>query len=59
MLICCNNVAEVDGDAWLESLKRSAAKAGREVRSAEWIVPDEDFPSSDGKPPLKIVLLDV
>ncbi|AOZ50927.1 class I SAM-dependent rRNA methyltransferase [Chromobacterium vaccinii] len=59
MLVCCNNVAEVDGDAWLESLKRSAAKAGREVRAAEWIVPDEDFPSIDGKPPLKIVLLSV
>ncbi|WP_440029302.1 class I SAM-dependent rRNA methyltransferase [Chromobacterium amazonense] len=59
MLICCNNVAEVDGNAWLESLKRSAAKAGREVRAAEWVAPDADFPSTDGKHPLKIVLLSV
>ncbi|OHX12303.1 SAM-dependent methyltransferase [Chromobacterium sphagni] len=59
MLVCCNNVAEVDAEAWLDSLKRSAAKAGREVRSAEWIVPDADFPSADGKHPLKIALLHV
>ncbi|KUM02291.1 class I SAM-dependent methyltransferase [Chromobacterium subtsugae] len=58
-LICCNNVAEVNGETWLEALKRSAAKAGREVRAAEWIAPDADFPSADGKPPLKIVLLHV
>lgn len=58
-LICCNNVAQVDGDAWLEALTRSAAKAGREVRAAEWITPDADFPSPDGKHPLKIVALSV
>ncbi|MDF0604538.1 class I SAM-dependent methyltransferase [Neisseriaceae bacterium TC5R-5] len=56
-LICCNNVAEVAADSWLESLQRSASKAGRPIQSVEWITPDADFPSPDGKPPLKIVLL--
>ena len=58
-LICCNNVAEVDRDAWLDQLQRSARKAGREIRESEWISPEADFPSSDGNPPLKMVLLRV
>ncbi|MDD5365638.1 MAG: class I SAM-dependent methyltransferase [Gallionellaceae bacterium] len=58
-LICCNNVAEVDRDAWLDQLQRSAAKAGRPVRESEWILPEADFPSPDGKPPLKMALLRV
>ncbi|OYY95122.1 MAG: SAM-dependent methyltransferase [Hydrogenophilales bacterium 28-61-23] len=58
-LICCNNVAEVEREAWLEQLQRSAVKAGREIRAFEWIVPESDFPSPDGNPPLKIVLLRV
>ncbi|MDD5248235.1 MAG: class I SAM-dependent methyltransferase [Rhodocyclaceae bacterium] len=58
-LICCNNVAAVARDAWLDQLERSARKAGRPIRSVEWIMPEEDFPSSDGQPPLKMVLLGV
>jgi 23S rRNA (cytosine1962-C5)-methyltransferase len=58
-LICCNNVAQVERDAWLDQLQRSAAKAGRPVREAEWIAPEADFPSPDGLPPLKMVLLRV
>ncbi len=58
-LICCNNVAEVERDAWLAQLQRSAVKAGREVREFEWIAPEADFPSPDGQPPLKMVLLRV
>lgn len=58
-LICCNNVAEVDREAWLEQLHRSARKAGRPIREAEWILPEADFPSRDGNPPLKMVLLRV
>ena len=58
-LVCCNNVAEVQRDAWLDQLQRSARKAGREVRAAEWILPEADFPSPDGQPPLKTVLLRV
>lgn len=58
-LICTNNVAEVPRDAWLDQLQRSAAKAGRPIREMEWIMPEADFPSPDGQPPLKIALLRV
>ena len=58
-LICCNNVARVDREDWLEQLERSARKAGRPVREAEWITPEADFPSRDDNPPLKVVLLRV
>jgi 23S rRNA (cytosine1962-C5)-methyltransferase len=58
-LICTNNVADVQRDAWLDQLQRSAAKAGRPIRDMEWIMPEADFPSSDGQPPLKIALLRV
>lgn len=58
-LVCCNNVAQVDRDAWADQLVRSARKNGREVRELEWITPEEDFPSSDGNPPLKMLLLRV
>ncbi|KAA3652230.1 MAG: class I SAM-dependent rRNA methyltransferase [Proteobacteria bacterium] len=58
-LICCNNVAQVAADDWLGQLQRSAGKIGRPIREAEWIAPEGDFPSPDGKPPLKVVLLRV
>lgn len=58
-LICSNNVAEVEREAWLDQLQRSARKAGRAIRDMEWILPEADFPSHDGKPPLKIALLRV
>lgn len=58
-LYCCNNVAQVDRMAWLDQLERSARKAGRPIRQAEWIEPEEDFPSRDGNPPLKMLRLSV
>ena len=58
-LICCNNVAQVARDAWLDQLQRSAKKIGRPVREFEWIEPEADFPSPDENPPLKVVLLRV
>ena len=58
-LVCCNNVAQVARDAWADQLVRSAKKAGREVREMEWITPEADFPSNDGNPPLKTLLLRV
>lgn len=59
MLICTNNVAEVEPDVWLDQLRRSAIKAGRQIHAVEWIAPEADFPSPDGKPPLKMVMLRV
>ena len=58
-LICTNNAAEVSRDAWLDQLQRSAAKAERPIREMEWIMPEADFPSTDGQPPLKMALLRV
>ena len=55
-LICCNNVAQVDRDEWLESLQRCAIKAGRPLKSIEILLPDADFPSPDGNQPLKIAI---
>ena len=40
-------------------LARCAAKIGRTIREMEWIVPEDDFPRHDGRPPLKIALLRV
>jgi 23S rRNA (cytosine1962-C5)-methyltransferase len=59
ILYCCNNVADVDRNVWLDQLQRSARKAGRPIRDFEWIFPEADFPSPDGNVPLKIVALQV
>jgi len=56
-MICCNNVAQVARQAWLDQLERSARKAGRPILSVEWLAPESDFPSPDGRPPLKMALL--
>lgn len=58
-LFCCNNVAAVGRDAWLDQLERSARKIGRPIRAAEWLAPEADFPSPDGQSPLKMLLLRV
>jgi len=58
-LLCTNNVAEVEREVWLDQLQRSAAKAGRPIKGIEWIEPEADFPSFDGKPPLKMAVLEV
>ncbi|WP_407315004.1 class I SAM-dependent rRNA methyltransferase [Pseudomonas sp. nanlin1] len=56
-LICCNNLAKVSFDDWREGVLRCAEKAGRPVRAWETIKPDADFPSHDGQPPLKTLVL--
>ena len=58
-LICCNNAAQISRDVWQDQLERCIKKAGRTLRELEWIAPEEDFPSHDGQPPLKIALLRV
>ena len=58
-LICCNNAAEISREVWADQLGRCAAKIGRKIREVEWIMPEDDFPSHDGQPPLKIALLRV
>ncbi len=58
-VIAANNVGSVDYDGWTEVLRRCAAKAGRPIRDLRPIEPDGDFPSFDGKPPLKLVICEV
>lgn len=58
-LICTNHVPKVDLNEWLELLKRCAEKAERPIQSIQLIEPESDFPSSDGKHPLKIAVIEV
>lgn len=59
MMLCCNNAADAAREAWLDQMERSARKAGRAVKAVELIEPESDFPSPDGRPPLKMALLKV
>lgn len=56
-LICCNNLAKVDVDEWREQVLRCATKAGRPVKEWQLLPPSTDFPSFDGRPPLKTLIL--
>ena len=57
VLICCNNLAKVAMSDWREQVLRCATKLGRPVRDCQVIAPGPDFPSSDGQPPLKTLIL--
>ncbi|MDR9753122.1 class I SAM-dependent methyltransferase [Pseudomonas sp. SZMC_28357] len=57
VLICCNNLAKVNMDDWREQVLRCAEKAGRPVRECTVMTPGADFPSLDGQPPLKTLIL--
>ncbi len=56
-LICCNNLAKVAMSDWREQVLRCADKLGRPVRDCQVIAPGADFPSADGQPPLKTLIL--
>ncbi|MBB2493460.1 class I SAM-dependent rRNA methyltransferase [Aquipseudomonas ullengensis] len=56
-LVCCNNLARVAMDDWREQVLRCAEKLGRPVRDCQVLSPASDFPSQDGQPPLKILIL--
>ncbi len=58
-IIATNHVPSVGLDTWIEVLKRCAAKAGRPISSLQTLTPESDFPSFDGRPPLKIVVCEV
>ncbi|MGZ0785698.1 class I SAM-dependent rRNA methyltransferase [Pseudomonas saponiphila] len=57
VLICCNNLAKVPMSQWREQVLRCAEKAGRPVRDCQVLTPAADFPSHDGQPPLKTLVL--
>jgi 23S rRNA (cytosine1962-C5)-methyltransferase len=54
--VATNHVADVDAATWCEGLRRTAQKAGRPLRSLELLGQDADFPSFDGRPPLKVAV---
>jgi 23S rRNA (cytosine1962-C5)-methyltransferase len=55
-VLATNHVPGVAIEAWLEVLRRTAEKAGRPLAGIETIAPEEDFPSADDRPPLKIAI---
>ncbi len=57
VLICCNNLAKVALSDWREQVLRCAEKLGRPVRDWQVLQPASDFPSQDGQPPLKTLIL--
>lgn len=57
VLICCNNLAKVAMGDWREQVLRCAEKLGRPVRDWQVLQPASDFPSQDGQPPLKTLIL--
>jgi 23S rRNA (cytosine1962-C5)-methyltransferase len=57
VLICCNNLAKVAMADWREQVLRCAEKLGRPVRDWQVLPPASDFPSQDGQPPLKTLIL--
>lgn len=58
-IFCTNHVPRVDLEVWVDMLTRCVNKNNRSVRHIEVIEPEPDFPSKDGKHPLKMVLLEV
>ena len=57
VLICCNNLAKVAMADWREQVLRCAEKLVRPVRDWQVLPPASDFPSQDGQPPLKTLIL--
>jgi 23S rRNA (cytosine1962-C5)-methyltransferase len=57
VLICCNNLAKVALSDWREQVLRCAEKLGRPVHDWQVLPPASDFPSQDGQPPLKTLIL--
>ncbi|MCO6060161.1 class I SAM-dependent methyltransferase [Pseudomonas sp. MOB-449] len=57
VLVCNNNLAKVPVEEWREQVLRCAHKLGRPVRDWQQLAPAGDFPSQDGRPPLKTLVL--
>jgi 23S rRNA (cytosine1962-C5)-methyltransferase len=56
MLVATNHAPEVREEDWHAALRRAAQKAGRPLRALTSLPVDADFPSFDGRPPLKVVV---
>lgn len=55
-VLATNHVSTVSLEEWTDTLERCAKKAGRPLAGIEVISPEDDFPSPDGRHPLKMVL---
>jgi len=58
-LLATNHAPEVTREAFHRVVERTARKCGRSIRGMEWLSPEEDFPSFDEAPPLKIAWMEV
>ena len=58
-LLATNHVSTVELESWMEVLERCAAKAGRPLDDIQVLTPESDFPSPDGKHPLKMAICTV
>ena len=58
-MLVTNNVASVSEAEWVDKLHRCANKNGRTIDCVEILSPEQDFPSLDGKHPLKMAWLTV
>ena len=56
-VLATNHVSAVDMEEWMGQLERCALKAGRPVSDMQVLPPEADFPSPDGRHPLKMVLV--
>jgi 23S rRNA (cytosine1962-C5)-methyltransferase len=57
-LLATNHVSEVSREEWVAVLERTGEKCGRPLRNVEIFGPEEDFPSFDGAPPLKVAWIE-
>ncbi|MFH1998595.1 MAG: class I SAM-dependent methyltransferase [Planctomycetota bacterium] len=56
-LFCTNHEPAVKLEDWLDILRRCAVKVGRSLSAIEVVTPEGDFPSPDGRHPLKMALV--
>jgi 23S rRNA (cytosine1962-C5)-methyltransferase len=57
-VLATNHAPEISSEDWLRVLRRTGEKCGRPLDAIELIAPEEDFPSLDGVPPLKIAWIE-
>lgn len=55
-VLAVNNVGSVTRERFETLLVRCAEKAGRPLAGLDWLTPDEDFPTLDDSPPLKVAI---
>jgi 23S rRNA (cytosine1962-C5)-methyltransferase len=58
-LLATNHSSRVELEDWKDQLERCASKAERPLSSLRFFGPEADFPSTDGKPPLKIAVMTI